>query len=93
MKTLLLLTTLFGFSFGRGPAHQEQDAVLPPESRQHIKTPTTATTVSDDANPCGFVIYKQCDSQWADIPLGTSTENTICSAGMNLSLFVFCWFL
>jgi hypothetical protein len=32
-----------------------------------------------------YPLYKQCDSQWAREPLGTSSTNTICSAGCLMS--------
>ena len=31
-------------------------------------------------NPCSFVLYKQCNSTWAEDPIGTSNTN-ICAAG------------
>ena len=34
---------------------------------------------------CGWISYKQCDSRWAQEPLGTSTSNTICRAGCAMS--------
>eukprot|EP01121_Diplochlamys_sp_Union-15-3_P011573 TRINITY_DN336_c0_g1_i3.p1 TRINITY_DN336_c0_g1~~TRINITY_DN336_c0_g1_i3.p1 ORF type:complete len:100 (-),score=9.98 TRINITY_DN336_c0_g1_i3:158-457(-) len=41
----------------------------------------TGTRIGNGTNPCGFIKYGQCDSHWARNPLGTSTSETICSAG------------
>jgi len=36
--------------------------------------------------PCGsWPLYKQCDARWANTPLGTSTTDTICTAGCAMS--------
>lgn len=41
-----------------------------------------AAAVASRVTPCGeWELLKQCDSEWADHPLGTSSTNTICSAG------------
>ncbi len=37
------------------------------------------STLGSQSN--GWVLYKQCDSQWANEKLGTCATQTICSAG------------
>jgi len=34
---------------------------------------------------CNWAFYSQCNSEWANVPLGYSTTNTICTAGCAMS--------
>ena len=82
----LAISALFAatVAFGKSIVHQSEPALL--EKAKTIKNPHGIAHESKlKSNNCSFAYYSQCDSEWADIPLGTSTTNTICSAGCAMS--------
>jgi hypothetical protein len=56
--------------------------VLPPTTTQEEKKTTKELTTesSEMSSSCSYASYKQCDSAWGKVHLGTST-NTICNSG------------
>eukprot|EP01084_Bolivina_argentea_P201849 344970_1 len=62
--------------------HQKRTKLIHPNPKDAT---TTLSPNPEATNPCGFVLYKQCNSTWGSQPLGTSKTNTICSAGCAMS--------
>ena len=83
MYSVVLCLSLFIFLVcGRSNVHQSKPALLD-EAKKTRSNPSS--NMKSASSNCSFAYYSQCDSEWADIPLGTSSSETICSAGCAMS--------